>query len=230
VSWFRSSRRRLKARASAEPAGNGRPAAPAREELVGRPLADLHALAREHGVPRYRLIRKEDLIGVLAGDGPAQVGAAPSTPAPAAPAAAVTISEVTSASVEVLEAVQHLIHQLSSTATAPGASDFEEVVGSSATKLLVARGGEGEVVGMLTLALYRIPSGKCAWIEDVVVDERARGHGTGEALTREALRLATEAGATTIDLTSRRDRQAANRLYRKLGFKRRDTNLYRFDG
>jgi ribosomal protein S18 acetylase RimI-like enzyme len=245
VSWFRSSLRRRRERATesrgAEEAhqadaavataprrsGDGRQAAFRRSELAGRPLADLHELAREHGVPRYRLLRKEQLIGALTGGGPGDVGAEPAPEV--APRPAIEISEEASGSVELLEAVQHLVHDLSSTASAPGASDLEQVVSSPATRLLAARDGEGRIVGMLTLAIFRIPTGLRAWIEDVVVAERARGQGVGEALTREALRIASESGARTVDLTSRRDRQAANRMYRKLGFERRETSVYRFE-
>jgi ribosomal protein S18 acetylase RimI-like enzyme len=235
MSWFRSSRRRLKEReagpegapeAVGEPEGNGGAPALPRSEVVGRPLADLHELAREHGVPRYRLLRKEELIGALAGDDPMPVGVAEEPAPPAAPA--VAVSDERSISVELLEAVQRLVHQLSPNASAPGASDLEEIVSSPMTRLLVAR-ENGEIVGMLTLVVYRIPTGVCAWIEDVVVDEGARERGVGQALTREAMRIATDARARTVDLTSRRERQAANRMYRKLGFKQRDTNIYRFE-
>ena len=77
--------------------------------------------------------------------------------------------------------------------------------------------------------MFRIPSGVRAWIEDVVVDEAARGQGVGEALNREALRLAAEQGARTVELTSRPSREAANRLYQRLGFKMRETNVYRYE-
>ena len=245
MSWFRSSLRRRRERATesqgaeaahqaesavatvAGPSGDGRPATLPRSELVGRPLADLHELAREHGVPRYRLLQKEQLIGALTGGRPADTDVGP--PPEVAPRTAIEISEETSGSVELLEAVQHLVHELSSNASAPGASDLEEIVGSPATRLLAARDGEGRVVGMLTLAIFRIPTGLRAWIEDVVVAERARGQGVGEALAREALRIAGEAGARTVDLTSRRERQAANRMYRKLGFGRRETSVYRVE-
>ena len=86
---------------------------------------------------------------------------------------------------------------------------------------------DGTLLGSLTLALFRIPTGLRAWIEDVVVDDAARGRGVGEELNRVALRRAAEAGATTVDLTSRPSREAANRLYQRLGFERRDTNVYR---
>jgi len=83
-------------------------------------------------------------------------------------------------------------------------------------------------VGSLTLALFRIPTGVRAWIEDVVVDETVRGQGIGEALNGEALRIAKENGAGSVDLTSRPSREAANRLYQRLGFQTRETNVYRY--
>jgi ribosomal protein S18 acetylase RimI-like enzyme len=91
----------------------------------------------------------------------------------------------------------------------------------------VARDGGGAIAGTLTLVLFRIPTGVRAWIEDVVVDESARGSGLGEALTRAALARAGAAGARTVDLTSRPSREAANRLYRRMGFQPRETNVYR---
>ena len=87
---------------------------------------------------------------------------------------------------------------------------------------------EEKIVGMLTLAVFRIPSGVRAWIEDVVVDTEARGRGIGAALVRRAIEIAQESGARTVDLTSRPSREAANKLYQKLGFEQRSTNVYRY--
>jgi ribosomal protein S18 acetylase RimI-like enzyme len=87
----------------------------------------------------------------------------------------------------------------------------------------------GQIVGSLTLVVFRIPTGVRAWIEDVVVDAAARGRGVGQALNQAALDRARAAGATTVDLTSRPSREAANRLYRRLGFAERTTNVYRYD-
>ena len=129
---------------------------------------------------------------------------------------------------ELVEAMVRLLPQLSSSAPAPTPAELDEIATSSATVLLVAR-LEGRIVGSLTLALFRIPTGMRAWIEDVVVDEAARGHGVGDALNRAALEIAAERGARTVDLTSRPSREAANRLYRRLGFQARETNVYRFD-
>jgi len=102
------------------------------------------------------------------------------------------------------------------------------MIESPAITLLVARNDGGEIVGSLTLAMFRIPTGRRAWIEDVVVDSAQRGRGIGEALTREALAIAKAAGATTVDLTSRPSREAANRLYQRVGFEKRETNVYRY--
>ena len=101
------------------------------------------------------------------------------------------------------------------------------MIGSPASEVLVAR-VDGRIAGTLTLVVFRIPTGVRAWIEDVVVDDTARGHGVGDALNRFALALARERGAKTVDLTSRPSREAANRLYQRLGFLARETNVYRF--
>jgi ribosomal protein S18 acetylase RimI-like enzyme len=94
------------------------------------------------------------------------------------------------------------------------------------TALLLARDGE-TVIGMLTLAIFSTPTGTRSWIEDVVVDDAARGNGAASALVEAALSRAAEAGARTVDLTSRPEREAANRLYVRLGFEQRTTNVYR---
>jgi ribosomal protein S18 acetylase RimI-like enzyme len=137
------------------------------------------------------------------------------------------IEEARQVTDELVSAIGRLVGQLSRSAEPPAAAELEEIVGSPASHLLVARDESGAIVGTLTLALFRIPTGVRAWIEDVVVDENVRGGGVGESLTREALRLAAEAGARTVDLTSRPSREAANRLYERIGFERRETNVYR---
>jgi ribosomal protein S18 acetylase RimI-like enzyme len=141
----------------------------------------------------------------------------------------VSVHELRRVSDELVAAMEHLVRQLSSSSAPPTASELEELVASPATRLLIARDDAAGVIGTLTLVLFRIPTGVRAWIEDVVVDEGARGRGIGQALTHEALRIARDAGARTVDLTSRPDRVAANRLYEKLGFRRRETNVYRIE-
>ncbi len=130
---------------------------------------------------------------------------------------------------ELIEAVASLVRQLSTSASVPTNADLLEMIESSCTTLLLARDRSvgGKIVGMLALVVFRIPTGVRAWIEDVAVDEAARGKGVGEALSRDALRIATERGVRTVELSSRPSREAANRLYRRLGFVPRDTNVYR---
>jgi ribosomal protein S18 acetylase RimI-like enzyme len=139
------------------------------------------------------------------------------------------VEEAVEATPEVVEAMQRLVPQVSSSAPVPTAEDVAAIVVSPATVLLLARDGDGgEIVGTLTLALFRIPTGMRAWIEDVVVDEAARGKGVGEKLNRHALDVARSLGARTVDLTSRPSREAANRLYQRIGFEPRETNVYRY--
>ena len=146
----------------------------------------------------------------------------------AEPTPAVTIGEATEVTSELIEAFDRLTPQLSSSSPPPSRTDLAEIVASPASVLLVARDGSGSIVGSLTLAVFRVPTGLRAWIEDVVVDESARGVGAGEALVVAAIRRADAAGARTVDLTSRPSREAANRLYRRLGFETRTTNVYRW--
>ena len=130
---------------------------------------------------------------------------------------------------ELVAAFARLTPQLSSSSPAPGADQLAAIVASQATILFVARDVDsGEIVGSLTLALFRIPTGMRAWIEDVVVDEATRGQGVGVALNEAALDRARHEGAKTVDLTSRPSREVANRLYRRIGFKQRETNVYRY--
>ena len=131
---------------------------------------------------------------------------------------------------ELVEAMERLVSQLSRSAPPPGADDLRTIVESPCTTLLVARDSsqQDRIIGSLTLAVFRIPTGIRAWIEDVIVDASARGKGAGEALSREGLRIAQARGARTIELTSRPSREAANRLYRRLGFQPRETNVYRY--
>lgn len=138
------------------------------------------------------------------------------------------IERQTAVTDELVEAFRRLMPQLSSSNPAPTRAELAEMIESPAITLLVARDDGGEIVGSLTLAMFRIPTGRRAWIEDVVVDSAQRGRGIGEALTREALAIAKAAGATTVDLTSRPSREAANRLYQRVGFEKRETNVYRY--
>jgi ribosomal protein S18 acetylase RimI-like enzyme len=138
------------------------------------------------------------------------------------------IEVVTSVDDELIAAFDRLIPQLSASAPPPGRDGLAEIVGNVNCVLFVAR-VDGDIVGGLTLAMYPLPTGLKAWIDDVVVDSATRGRGVGEALSRAALDEARRRGAKEVDLTSRPKREAANRLYQRLGFVMRDTNVYRYD-
>jgi ribosomal protein S18 acetylase RimI-like enzyme len=139
----------------------------------------------------------------------------------------VHVEQVVVADQEVVEAVRRLLPQLSQSAAAPEAYDVETVVTSDATTLLVARDDDRAIVGMLTVAIFRLPSGLRAWIEDVVVDEAARRTGAGRALVERATEMARESGARSIDLTSRPSRESARQLYSSMGFEERPTTVFR---
>ena len=138
------------------------------------------------------------------------------------------LEEVTEFDEGIGVAMRQLLPQLSQSA-APPTDDFaRSIVESDSSKLLVAR-ENGQILGMLTLVIFPIPSGVRAWIEDVVVDTAGRGKGIGEKLNRFAIDIAKAAGARTVDLTSRPSREAANELYKKIGFLPRKTNIYRYE-
>jgi ribosomal protein S18 acetylase RimI-like enzyme len=139
----------------------------------------------------------------------------------------VVIEIATEATPELAAAFARLIPQLSKSSPPPGHDELAEMIRSDASDVVVAR-LDGAIVGTLTLVTFRIPTGVRAWIEDVVVDDSARGHGVGDQLNRFALQLAESKGAKTVDLTSRPSREAANRLYQRIGFVPRETNVYRY--
>jgi ribosomal protein S18 acetylase RimI-like enzyme len=132
---------------------------------------------------------------------------------------------VTQVDEELVAAIARLVPQLSASRTPPGVAELQAMVAEPNTHLYVAR-EKDDVLGMLTLVLYRVPTGVRGWIHDVVVDEAARGRGVAGVLTEKALHAASEAGALTVHLTTRPAREAANRLYRRLGFEEYETNVY----
>jgi ribosomal protein S18 acetylase RimI-like enzyme len=139
------------------------------------------------------------------------------------------VHEVTS---DVVEAFGRLLPQLSTKAAPLDADALSVIVSAPASTLLIARAA-GEIVGTLTLVIFPIPTGIRAWVEDVVVDQAARGKEfggkrVGESLTVEAIRIARQAGAKTVDLTTRPSRVAAGKLYERLGFEQRDSRVYRY--
>ena len=144
-----------------------------------------------------------------------------------------TVELITAATPELHEAMGRLLPQLSRSAAPMSEADVERFLSQSSVHLFVFRAetadaeGNNPILGMLSLATFEIPTGVRAWVEDVVVDEAARGQGAGLALVEAAIEHAKTVGARTVDLTSRPTREAANRLYQQAGFQLRETNVYR---
>lgn len=136
------------------------------------------------------------------------------------------IEIVTGADAELCEAFQRLVPQLTNNNPPPSLDDLADLVRDAASTLMVARDDSGQIVGALTLSVYRVPTGVRSIIEDVIVDNAARGQGIGEALMKRAIEVARQKGAKNISLTSNPMREAANRLYLRVGFKKRETNTY----
>jgi ribosomal protein S18 acetylase RimI-like enzyme len=140
----------------------------------------------------------------------------------------VRIEQATVATDELREALERLLPQLSSSWRGFDDGALENLVADEATCVLVARSDEDVIIGTTTLVCAPIPTGMKAMIEDVVVDTSARGIGAAKALVTAALNHANALGASSVDLTSRPSREAANALYLSLGFTQRETNVYRF--
>jgi ribosomal protein S18 acetylase RimI-like enzyme len=139
-----------------------------------------------------------------------------------------TIERVDRATPELVDAFARLIPQLSTSSPPPTLDELDAVIADPNNAVFVARLG-GRIVGSTTLVTFRIPTGPKSWIEDVVVDDEARGLGIGELLNRAALDEARRRRVKAVSLTSRASREAANRLYRRIGFEHRETNYYRID-
>ena len=140
----------------------------------------------------------------------------------------ITISELTESTTESLNAVNRLLPQLSASAKAISINRLQDLTESDSTKLFIGTDQSGEILGMLSLIVMKIPTGNKAWIEDVVVDESARGRGIGRELMNHAHEEAKKHGVKSIDLTSRPSRESANELYQSLGYEIRETNVYRY--
>lgn len=138
------------------------------------------------------------------------------------------IKRITYADDRVVKALKRMLPQLTGREENPTMGELEEILANEMTHMFVAVDGD-EIVGSLTLALYRIPTSLKGIIEDVVVDESARGRGVASKLMQRAIDNARENGVSKIELTSRPTRIAANKMYRKFGFEVRDTNFYRLD-
>ncbi len=139
------------------------------------------------------------------------------------------VEEITEVTPDLVEAMKLLTPQLSRSAPALTAPELQEMIDQPGVYLFAYRlEDDGPILGVLTLATFKIPTGLRAWIEDVVVDSATRGQGAGQALVEAAIGKARKIGSRTVDLTSRPSREAANRLYQRCGFALRETNVYRY--
>jgi ribosomal protein S18 acetylase RimI-like enzyme len=138
------------------------------------------------------------------------------------------IEEAIEVTDELMTVIGLLLPQLSSFATLPSRPEMGDILASPHNSLFIARDPErnDDIVGIAVLVMYRTPTGLHAWIHDVVVDKDSRGKGFGAALTQACIQYADRAGAHGVNLTSRPARQAANRLYQRMGFIQRETNVY----
>jgi len=140
-----------------------------------------------------------------------------------------SISEAREVDLDLVTAFARLVPQVSKSSPPPTADQLAEMIAHDGTTIFVARADDdGRIVGTATLVTFRIPTGVRARVEDVVVDESARGQRVGEQLTRAAIDKAAAVGSKTVDLTSRRSRESAHRLYERMGFEIRDTSVYRY--
>ena len=138
----------------------------------------------------------------------------------------IKIIEVKVVDDKLVEAFTRLLPQLSDKAKAITKADLEKIVTSDNALLIIAVAND-TIVGTITLLIFNIPTGTKARIEDVVVDDACRGKGIGQKLISYAIEKATQAQAACIDLTSNPNRESANKLYQKMGFEQRQTNIYR---
>ncbi len=138
------------------------------------------------------------------------------------------IKKINRFSTRVFEAVLRLLPQLSSEADLPSKQYFKSILTSDNIHFFIAELDNKQIVGILTIGTYNIPSGTKVWIEDVVVDESQRGKGVGKELILHAISYSRSLGAKNVGLTSRPSRIAANKLYQKMGFVQYETNVYKY--
>jgi GNAT superfamily N-acetyltransferase len=138
------------------------------------------------------------------------------------------IEKVSQLTDEILEAVRRLVPFLGTHKPIPSRDELALLLDSGVSTLLLARlpASDSLIAGMLTISIYRVPTGVRSIVEDVVVDANFRNKGIARALMQSAIEIAREAGANGVALTSNPRRVEANQLYLSLGFHRRETNAY----
>lgn len=141
----------------------------------------------------------------------------------------ITFEQVTTFSPALSQRIRELAQMIGSNYKPLTDDDLKELLASHDTGLLVAKDIETEeIAGMITIFVKRTPYVRKATFEDIVIDEKFRGRGIGQQLLQHAITFAKEKEAHYIDVTSRPRRIASNSLYQKMGFQKRDTNVYRY--
>lgn len=128
-------------------------------------------------------------------------------------------------SISDIKSINFLLTLLSSTPVTITAKKLDEL--SPNSKLLLAINSDNKIVGMATLAIIIIPTGKSGRLEDVVVDNNFRGQGIGTALIEKIIIESKKLHLKKLDLISKPQRIEANKLYLKLNFSKIETNVYR---
>ena len=140
----------------------------------------------------------------------------------------IVIEQLKTLSPGVTDMLNNLLVQLDSNSKKLADEDIREIIEGQSNRLFIAREPDGnKMIGMLTLIVYRIPVWKKGWIEDLVVDRAYRNKGIATKLIHYAVKNARAAGVSSLNFTSRPERKDANKLYQRLGFEKRNTNIYR---
>ena len=141
----------------------------------------------------------------------------------------ITIEQIKTYTADLENTLNNLLMQEDPTVEKLTEDRIKEMIAAEANRLFAAKTSDGFIVGMITLIVYRIPAWKKAWIEDVVVDAKFRKMGIGTKLMQHAIGVARCEKVHSLNLTSRPQRELANKLYKSLGFEKRDTNVYRME-
>lgn len=140
----------------------------------------------------------------------------------------IDIREVTTFDSSLVEPIRSLLQQLTSREIAFSEESLRQIISDKASRLFLLY-SDNTVAGMLTLGIYSAPTGRKAWVEDVVVDSQYRGRGLGQQLVQYAISCVRTLSPVTLMLTSNPQRTEANALYRREGFEQRCTNVYKMD-
>ena len=136
------------------------------------------------------------------------------------------IEEITSSTAVSKSDIDRFLEILLNREAAISLEFLEELIAAENSHLFIAYDENGSCVGMLTIGIYLSPTGKKAWIEDVVVDEKFQGKGIGKKLMAFAIDFVKLHQVSLLLLTSNPSRVAANKLYQKMGFQQKETNVY----